>query len=145
MDKMASKLQKIKLEKQEDDEDEDYDEEEDDEDYGAPIRPLNKFEEYRVAALRLIDESNETLKNEYEKERIALEHKYIGLRTPNFEQRAKIIAGSVEVPQVDDASKPSSAVANAPGNFIMDIRFFTLYLVMTSLINSLPLFQQLSR
>ena len=99
-------------------------EEEDEEDEGGfggggsfPPQDLTAFERFRVSALRKLDaEGFGAVNAEYDKERIALETKYLGLRAPLYEQRAKIIAGTVPVPQVDsESTEEGTAPVPAPG------------------------------
>ena len=118
---IASKLEKLRLEQQEagdEDREEDGDEDEEEE-FGEPFRPLNKFEIYRMRALQKIDQVRaETIEVEYEKERVALEAKYIALRQPLVDDRAQILAGTKAVPQEDDeetAGLPGEKIAR-PGS-----------------------------
>jgi len=109
MDKLNEKLSKLKMQGGDDDE------EDEDEEGVFPLRDLNAFEMARVKALEKLQEDEfGALDQEYDKERVALEAKYISLRAPLFEQRAKIIAGSVAVPALE-AEEGSEVPTPAPG------------------------------
>ena len=132
-DKLSKKLEKIRLaalnaaEDEENEENEEGEDEEDEEFEAEPFRPLTKFEMYRMNALRKIDEGRDAIDVEYQKERVALEAKYITLRQPLFDDRANIISGTKDVPQVDD--EMTAEAKGKPGNQMREV---TTYLIIMS-------------
>ena len=123
MNKLTKQMNKLNK----GDDDEEDEEEEEEKGFGGngafPPQDLTAFERFRVSALRKLDEEGFGAVNaEYDKERIALETKYLGLRAPLYEQRAKIIAGTVPVPQVDsESTEEGTAPVPAPGAFLYAI------------------------
>jgi len=108
MDKLAAKLDKLGMQNRGEDEDED----EEGSEGGYQGRELAAHEQARLVALeKLHDGEYMDLEREYERERCILEAKYVGLRAPMFEQRAKIIAGTVAVPplEVEEGETPPPA------------------------------------
>lgn len=106
MDKLAAKLDKLGMQNRGEDEDEEGSE------GGYQGRELAAHEQARLVALeKLHDGEYMDLEREYERERCILEAKYVGLRAPMFEQRAKIIAGTVAVPplEVEEGETPPPA------------------------------------
>lgn len=107
MDKLVAKLDKLGMQNRGED-----DEDGEESDGGYQGRELSAHEQARLVALEKLHEGGYMdLEREYERERCILEAKYVGLRAPMFEQRAKIIAGTVAVPplEVEEGEAPPPA------------------------------------
>lgn len=61
----------------------------------------------RIVALNQLDEDINKINEEYLKERIVLENKYLALRSPTYEKRVDIITGKVDVEHKVENAEPS--------------------------------------
>ena len=114
MDSLSAKLTKLQMQgKDSGDDSED--------EGGAELSALTAFELARNKALQKLDaEEFDALQVEYQKERTALEAKYIGLRQPLYEQRAKIISGAVPVPPLEEGEGPAPAPGRSRLHFVFE-------------------------
>ena len=113
MDKLAQKLSKAQIQAEQEDE------EENGEDDEFMMADLSRFERFRISALENLDEEFTQIQKDYEVARVALEATYITRRTPVYEKRAKIIAGTLDVPHVATPDTPEAVPGLSPLSFLL--------------------------